>query len=749
MGSLYCRPRKDADASKSMMGLFLCVLLMGFAMSCHEKNTFSSSDINAEQLFAFQVYPLLVSKCFTCHGEDPEELEGEFDIRSRTSMLRGGESGKPALKPGSPEKSSIYLAASRLDEDFAMPPKVNDRLDDEQLDQLSQWIKAGAPWPDDATRKELVDAGGWDYKGKIQVPTSGGLNDSWTNRTYKQEDIWAYFPVKKAEVPLVKNKELSNPIDAFIEEHLTSLHLKPAASADKRTLIRRLTYNLTGLPPTSKEIADFIGDDSPKAFEKVVDRLLASPHYGEQWGRHWLDVVRYADSDGFSNDFSRPNAWRYRDYVIRSFNEDKPYDRFIREQLAGDEIDPQDPEMFIATGFLRMGPWEHTAMSVEAETRQYYLDDISNSVGEVFLSQPLRCARCHDHKFDPIPTRDVYAVQAVFATTQFAERNSPFLANENVDLFDSEKERIAQELQIANDEIQQLYKKRADAIRNWYAERGLPYKEYELGWSEELQKENVSAKNRPSIFHGWTFYDIGYRKVLEKRIQRLNKEMGTFEPVAYSVYNGPSRVYYSGGRIKVPESLNGDYEETHILTGGNVYAKGEKVAPGILSAISAFLDSLQVEEGKKSLDMDLPNTPDQRRTVFAKWVSDPDNPFTARSIVNRVWQYHFGRGIAGNANNFGATGEKPTHPELLDWLSYSFIENGWSIKHLQRQIILSETWQRSSRHADIDRVKKIDPDNKYLSYSSPRRLDAEEIRDAILFASGELNKDMGGLPVRP
>ena len=745
----YSSAAKQRSIPNYLICLFFGGLVISFGLSCDQKDSQSINNLQAEQLFAFQVYPLLEFKCFSCHGEDPQELEGDFDIRSRAGMLKGGESGEPSLWPGDPKKSPIYLAASRIDEDFAMPPKVNDRLGDEQLTQLLLWIKAGAPWPDEDKRKEIVVAGGWDYKGKIPVETSGGLNDSWTDRTYNQQDLWAYYPVKQVEIPQLESRKYSNPIDAFIEDKLASYDLSSAPKADKKTLIRRVTYDLSGLPPTFEEIENFIADESPEAFEKVVDRLLSSPHYGEQWGRHWLDVVRYADSDGFANDFSRPNAWRYRDYVIRYLNEDKPYDQFVREQLAGDELDPQNPEMLIATGFLRMGPWEHTGMSVAAETRQYYLDDVSNSVGEVFLAQPLRCARCHDHKYDPIPTRDVYAIQAVFASTQFAERNSPFLANENLSLFTAEKERIVRELEIAQTEIDQLYKKRDDAYRKWYAERGLPYKKYELGWSEELQKENANAKDRPPVFWGWTFYDLGYRKVLQKRIQRLKKEMGAFDPVAFSVYNGPTRENYSGGRFNMPETLEGEYEETHILAGGSIYAKEQRVLPGSLSALTAFLDSMQLQNGKHDLEMEIPNTPDKRRTAFATWVTHPDNPFATRSIVNRVWQDHFGRGIAGNANNFGVIGEKPTHPELLDWLTHAFLKNGWSLKKLHRQILLSETWQRSSNHPDMERLKKIDPDNQYLTYFSPRRLDAEEIRDAILFASGELNTEMGGLPVRP
>lgn len=725
---------------KSVLLLFLPI---GFALlsTCNNPHISPSLSIDAEKIFAFEVFPLLESKCFACHGEDPAELEAEFDMRSLQGMLSGGESGNAALVPNHPDRSPIYFAASRIDEDFSMPPKENDKLDEDQLNSLKQWIAQGAPWPDETRRNELLEEGGWDYKGEVPVATSGGLTDTWTNRTYNNRDIWAFYPLKEVEVPYQNDKKEGNPIDAFIDQKLAEYGLEATIKADKRTLIKRATFDLIGMPPTNAEIDEFLADDREDAFEKVVERLLASPHYGEQWGRHWLDVVRYADSDGFSNDFPRPNAWRYRDYVVRSFNEDKPYNQFVTEQLAGDEIDPENPENLIATGFLRMGPWEHTGMAVEAETRQYWLDDASNNIGEVLMAQPLRCARCHDHKYDPIPTKDVYQVQAVLATTQFADRPAPYLPSENLNLLEQQKVRITSLLEKNKKESEAISKKEEEGVRKWCKENGRKY-------VPKKERMKLPQAQRPPLLVGVTFKDLGYRKVLGKTSEIWRKEMGQFEPTAFSVYSGPKRVVYSRKIFHMPENLEGEPTPTYILTGGSVYAKSDEVFPGVLSALSTLQKEFEKEQSNVSLDVTIPHDMN-RRLAFAKWVTSPDNPLTSRVIVNRIWQYHFGKGIAENSNNFGSTGKQPTHPELLDWLANYFVENGWSIKNLHLLIMSSEAYQRAGDHKDMDNLQRVDPDNHYIAVFSPRRLEAEEIRDAMLASSGELNPEIGGLPVRP
>ena len=524
------------------------------------------------------------------------------------------------------------------------------------------------------------------------VLTSGGQSDAWTNRRYQPAHLWAYRPLRRPSLP----GRAKHPVDSFIQSRWPR-RLSPAPPATRRTLIRRLSFDLTGLPPTPAAIDRFIADDQPGAYRRLVNRLLASPHYGEQWGRHWLDVVRYADTSGFANDFLRPNAWRYRDYVIRSFNNDKPFDQFVLEQIAGDELKPTTPEHLIATGFLRMGPWEHTGMSVARITRQLFLDDVTNSVGQVFLGHVLRCARCHDHKFDPVPTRDYYSIQAVFSATQFAEVDAAFLPVENIEGFENHR---------------RYHRLRKQANNRMLA---------------SLPRKRVTPN------------DFGRERLGRKWQRLLTWAEDSYRPIAFSVYNGPNR---NGRQVssrlqKPPHRARklAKPEMTAILEGGDVFSSGDPVSPGVLSATG--------------LTATIPTTFDGRRTALAKWITDPKNPLTARVIVNRIWQGHFGRGLASNPNNFGATGQAPTHPLLLDWLASEFIHNGWSVKSLHRLIVSSATYRRSSTHPHPAVVAQLDPAGNTYSIFSPRRLAAEEIRDAMLSASGELNPKQGGLPARP
>lgn len=706
--------------------------------NCSSENRVSNSEYGAA-LFVHEIQPLLQRKCLTCHGDDPSDLSGDYDLRSRRTMLQGGQSGQAAVIPGKIAESPLIHAVKRLDQDAAMPPKIDESLDEEEIELLEEWIALDAPWPDEDKQREIREAGSWQYGNRLPVQTSGGLSMDWDDRRYKLDKLWAFLPIELQEVPDTGNDTI-HPIDAFIQTRLQEKGLVPSPGADKETLIRRATFDLTGLPPTPEEVSAFLADVSGDAFSKVVDRLLESPHYGEQWGRHWLDVVRYADSDGYSNDYIRPNAWRYRDYVIRSFNEDKPYNQFVREQVAGDELDPTDPEMLIASGFLRMGPWEHTAMSVQAETRQLFLDDVTNIVGEAFLSIPLSCAKCHDHKYDPIPTRDYYSIQAVFATTQFADRPATFLPSENRELHDEEKARLEAWIEKTKEEQRTMNAREERAARSWYTARGLKY-------LPKRERRRLPEDQQPPRYYGLTHQDLGYRKVLNKRMQILNRTKARFDPLAYSVYNGPNRDVRSHQVMQMPDSIPQDPPATHILGGGSVYSPTEEVPPGVLSAVVSL--ALPPDRNpQEALPNPIPSGMQGRRTAFAEWLTQDKHPLVTRSIVNRIWQYHFGRGLAGNANNFGATGQQPTHPELLDWLASYFVENGWSIKAMHRLIMNSATYQRESQDVDPTR-REIDPDNRYLSVFSPRRLTAEEIRDTRLSVSGEINATLGGIPVRP
>ena len=366
-----------------LVGLFCLIQIEVMAEDLIRENITKNE---VEKRFVHEVYPLLESKCFVCHGSNPGDIRGDLDLTNRQSMI-----DRQVLTPSQAENSRLYRAVTWQDKNLQMPPKENDRLTLNQIELVRQWVDSGAPWPN-ADRWRTIANSEWstDETG-VLVKTSGGLTEEWTNRYYQPEDLWAFQPMRRPALP---SNDLY-PIDAFIQQKLAQSGVTPASKGDKLTLIRRATFDLIGLPPAPEAIVAFLADESSDAFEKVVDRLLANSGYGEKWGQQWLDIVRYADTSGFSNDFERPNAWRYRDYVIRSFNQDKPYDQFVREQLAGDEIDPANPEMLIATGFLRMGPWEQTGMTIAVETRQFYLDDVTNAVGETFLSLPLRCACCH------------------------------------------------------------------------------------------------------------------------------------------------------------------------------------------------------------------------------------------------------------------------------------------------------------------------------------------------------------------
>jgi hypothetical protein len=697
---------------------------------------------SAEDVFLNRVGPVLKEKCLGCHGGDPKKVRGGLDLTSREATLRGGESGEPAVVAGRPADSPLYLAVTREDPSLAMPPKENDKLAAEDVEAIRTWIEGGAPWPSAGKAPRRPAAGIWDAKDGVTVATSGGLSPEWTGRKYKPENLWAYRPIRRPAVPAVEGRP-TNPIDAFLVAKLDQPGLQPAPEADRRTLIRRATFDLTGLPPSPEEVAAFLVDPDPddRAFARVVDRLLASPHYGEQWGRHWLDATRYADSSGFANDFERGNAWRYRDYVVRSFNADKPYDRFVREQLAGDEIDPDDPEMLVAAGFLRMGPWELTGMEVAKVARQKFLDDATDVVGQVFLGHTLQCARCHDHKFDPVPTRDYYAIQAVFATTQLSERPAPFLPAENTAGFE-EKHYLEARKARFEAILAEIDAKEEAAARAWCAERGLPYVARVKGLRQGIAEDRLPPKQI-----GLAPRDFGLERIGRKGLERLKWEFDRYEPVALSVYSGRTpaiKAIMTPLRMPADRMNAGELEASHILTGGDPYSPGDPVRPGVLSAVAGLYGGS--DEGEPVV---IPETIEGRRKALADWIADPRNPLTPRVMVNRLWLGHFGRAIAGNPNNFGATGKKPTNPELLDWLASEFIDRGWSVKAMHRLIMTSQAYRRSSRHPDPEAVATRDPDGIGYAAFRPRRLAAEELRDAMLAVSGELNPALGGIPVRP
>jgi len=746
---------------KYLLILFLAALPL-IAVSADPASVEASP---GEQLFVRRLVPLFHEKCLSCHGQDEGKIKGGFDLRSFESVQRGGDSELPGIVPGKPEESPLYLASTRDHEDWeAMPPKETDRLYEEQLGWIRDWIAAGAPWPDEASVKSIATtyAKAWEAEDGIIVKTAGGLSEEWSNRRYQPEGLWGYQAVRMAEPEGLNG---GHPVDVLIARHLPE-GVTPAPTADPRVILRRATFDLTGLPPTPEEIAAFEAEslrDSEAAVRHLIDRLLDSPHYGERMAQHWLDVVRYADSSGFANDYERGNAWRYRDYVVRSFNEDKPYDRFIKEQIAGDEIDPADPELLVATGFLRMGPWELTGMEVAKIARQRFLDDVTNSVGETFLAHSLQCARCHDHKFDPVPTLDYYSIQAVFATTQLAEREAPFLPDENTMGFEERAylEERREEYRATLAELDRVLVENAQA---WFRENGKdpsqwnaavvqagknPGKEGRRDFSDvfsaarnALMKAGVPESEFPPKLVGFTPAQFGMERVARKGFERLRWEIDRYEPYALAVYTGATPEVKSVlAPVRIPKDpmVGGELEQTCILTGGDPFGTGPKVKPGVLSVLSSTAE----------LGATLPETPQGRRIAFANWVAHPENPLTTRAIVNRVWMWHFGEPLAGNPNNFGSTGKRPTHPELLDWLAATFVESGWSFKELHRVIMTSSAYRRSSRfQVSGSKLSREELEKSYAVFK-PRRLSAEELRDAMLAATGELNRTLGGIPNRP
>lgn len=716
-----------------------------------------------EQLFVRRIVPLLHEKCLSCHGQDETKIKGGYDLRTPGAALKGGDSELPGIVPGKPEESPLYLASTREHEDWeAMPPKEADKLYADQIAWIKDWIAAGAPWPDDAKAKAIAEAHAktWEAEDGIVVKTAGGLSPEWTNRRYQPDGLWGYQKVVSVSAE-------SDSIDSFIAKRMPE-GVTPAPAADPKTFIRRATFDLTGLPPTPEEIAAFEADSirNPQtAIPNLLDRLLDSPHYGERMAQHWLDVVRYADSSGFANDYERGNAWRYRDYVVRSFNEDKPYDQFIKEQIAGDEIDPTNPELLVATGFLRMGPWELTGMEVAKIARQRFLDDVTNSVGVTFLAHSLECARCHDHKFDPVPTADYYSIQAVFATTQLSEREAAFLPDENTNGFE-ERAYLEKKREEYRDTLARLDRVLLENAQGWFRENGKDPARWNAAIAQAqkgqgkgnagrrdfsdvfgaarnlMMKDGVPEEEFPPKLVGFTPEQFGMERVARKGLERLRWEMDRYEPYALAVYTGATQEMKAVlAPLRVPKNpmAGGELEQTTILTGGDPFGAGPKVKPGVLSVLS----------GTAEFGATLPETPQGRRAAFAYWVAHPDNPLTTRAIVNRVWMWHFGEPLAGNPNNFGSTGKKPTHPELLDWLAATFVESGWSFKDLHRVIMTSEAYRRSAKFSDPHVKLSREELEKAYAVFKPRRLSAEELRDAMLAATGELNRTLGGIPNRP
>ncbi|MDY3553888.1 PSD1 and planctomycete cytochrome C domain-containing protein [Gemmata sp. JC717] len=593
------------------------------------------------KFFEARIRPLLVEKCFKCHG--PEKQKGDLRLDSAAALAKGGGSGTPLFAKDKPDEGLLLRAVRHADGVEQMPP--DKKLTDAEIADLAKWAARGAFFP--------AAAG---------------------TATADPTKHWAFQPVAAPAPPAVTNAAWPrSDLDRFVLAKLEAAGLKPAPPADKRTLIRRATFDLTGLPPTPEEIDAFLKDSAPGAFETVIDRLLASPHYGERWGRHWLDVARYADSNGLDENIAHGNAWRYRDYVIASFNADKPYDRFLREQVAGDLLPADTPaarnEQLIATGFLALGP-KVLAEPDEKKMELDIVDEQLDTLGRTVMGLTIGCARCHDHKFDPITLADYYALAGVFAGTKTMEHfrkvarwhENPLTAPEEA------KRKAEHDAKVA---------KRKGELKA-------------LGGKPDETSKQTAKKLQDEI------------AALEKAAPELPSAMGTTE----------------GTPVDVPLLRRGNH-----LTPGPVVARRFPV----------------VLAGEKQPP--LPKT-QSGRLELANWLTDPKHPLTARVMVNRVWRWHFGKGLVRSADNFGLIGEKPTHPELLDRLAADFVRNGWSVKALHKQLMLSATYQMSAAHDP--KAVTADPDNRLLWRANVKRLEAEAVRDALLAVGGQLDRSAGG-----
>ncbi|MSU58829.1 MAG: DUF1553 domain-containing protein [Pedosphaera sp.] len=625
----------------------------------------------AAEFFEKKIRPLFTDRCYECHSAEAKKIKGGLRLDLRDGALKGGDSG-PAVVPGEPEKSRLIKAVRYTDTELVMPPKH--KLSPEEVADLMAWVNMGAPDPRSETNAAAPGYGGDFAAGKKH---------------------WSLQPVRKSPLPAVKNPRWPRgDVDRFVLAKLEEKKLSPARDASKQTLIRRATFDLTGLPPTPGEVDAFLADKSSRAFEKVVDRLLASPAYGERWGRHWLDVVRYADTSGCNSDYPIPDAHKYRDWVINAFNRDLPYDQFIREQIAGDLLpaksDAERYERIIATGYLAI------ARRFGSRNNEFHLtiEDTIDNVGKGVLGLSLSCARCHDHKFDPILNREYYALYGIFNSTRYAFPGTeiykhpkdfvPLVSGTNVGVL----AKYQADLAALDDEVESLKNKRIKLGKVGEGDDDSDVKDAET--REKLAKVRADLK----------------------AVRERQKELEANPP------NVPKAYAVADGKVA----------DAKIQKKGQPGNLGDVVPRGFLQVLGGQILPAD-EKGSGRLEL-------------AQWLTDAKNPLAARVMVNRIWQHHFGRGIVQTPNDFGTRGKPPTHPELLDYLAAKFIESGWSVKAMQKVVMLSRAYQMSS--GDNARSAETDVNNDWLWRFNRRRLAAEEVRDAMLAVGGNLDRTMVG-----
>ncbi|MBY0503006.1 MAG: PSD1 and planctomycete cytochrome C domain-containing protein [Bryobacteraceae bacterium] len=634
---------------------------------------------------------LLAKECGSCHSGG--KAQGGLSVASMDGLRRGGKHG-PALEPGASARSLLVQ-----------------HITGEKTPQMP--LGSSLPPSFLADLRAVIDS-------LPATPTVTKRDPHWD---------WLLHAPTAPVLPAVKRQEwVRNPIDRFVLAKLEPLAIQPAPEASRRTLIRRVYFDLLGLPPTPEQVRAFTTSQDPQAYEKLIDQLLADPRYGERWGRHWLDLVRYAESDGFAIDGERPTAWRYRDYVIRAFNQDKPYDLFVQEQIAGDEYRGKKPappaDRLVALGFLRFAPWEADANS-KKQLRQDHLNDITATVGSVFLGMTTGCAQCHDHKYDPIPQKDYYRLQAFFAGTAVADLPVPFHEVEQP----KEKKRLMRQHEDAAEAAEMALDQQREELKQRYM------KLFAVPASDEGLKKFLGKLNTKNLFFleqdlplvkepDWrgplrSYFDT------RDRMQREQELAKRYQPVAYAVKD-------------VAPPAAPDVPDTYVLSGGDLAARGEKVEAGFLSCATGQSAPAQIPFAGGS---------NGRRLALAEWIASPQNPFTARVMVNRLWQRHFGEGLVRTPSDFGKNGDPPSHPELLDWLATQFVEKQWSLKVMHRLMLTSATYRQASRHPEQEKLAAQDPANRLLWRMNWQRLDAEALRDSILSVSGKLNPAAGGPPV--
>lgn len=680
---------KNQRLAQPLMRLTLTCLVL--AMSALTGIADDKADADAEKFYTEKVQPILVKSCLGCHGPK-STLRGGLFLGSRADILAGGETG-PAVNLEKPEASLLVDAINYGTYD--MPP--NKQLPADQIAVLTQWVKLGVPIPKDSESKRPA------AKIEKRVPE---VNDETKN-------YWAFKKVIDSPVPSVKQTEwVTNPIDNFMLGKLEAAGLSPVKAADKTKLIRRAYYDLTGLPPSIDQVEAFVKDDSPKAFERVIDALLESPQYGERWGRHWLDLVRYAESNSYERDGTKPHVWRYRDYVIKSFNEDKPYTQFVKEQLAGDEFETRTADSIVATGYYRLGIWDDEPVS-QQQALYDDLDDVVLTTSQVFLGLTMNCARCHDHKIDPIPQRDYYRFLAFFSGfRRYGVRSDESVNDASVGpiAVDAEQEKQAA-LQVSLDqELSELNQK--------------------IGFVEQKVTELLTAPEKEDFQAVEVRVDLARKYagqgISKKLVEDYSAAMARRQEIQQT---RPDAVAVA----LIVKEIGAKPRDTFILARGNAAVEGEKVEPGFPSVLSPPEPVIELPKTGSSSG---------RRLALANWITSNDNPLSARVMVNRIWQHHFGRGIVRSTNNFGEIGDRPTHPELLDWLATKFMADGWKLKSMHKLIMLSSAYRMSSV-ADQTGLAR-DPANNLFWRFDMRRLSSEEIRDSVLAANGSLNLKMGG-----